>query len=210
MTAEPAFIVYDTETTGLYNSRKDYRDETQPWAIQLAFLTADIDFNVIDTYNTLVVPPEGVEFHPKAVAVHGFSEERVRSEGIPHKQALEDFSDACHMVADGGRVAYNIDFDDNVMTSMAMRAHPELSFDQALDALNGRTFRCCAMEAAIAFLRRRDANGALRRIKLVEAYRAITGYKMPDAHDALGDVKGALAVLKGIYEMTADMSQQSA
>ena len=200
---EPTFVIYDTETTGLYKSRSDYRDPSQPWALQLAFVVTDPSFNVIQEFETLVTPPEGATFSAGAEKVHGISEERVRAEGIPYQEALDIFASACHSIADGGRCAYNIDFDDNITLSMLMRAYPDKTMEECKIMLRGDSQRLCVMETAVNFFRRRDHNGALRRMKLIEAYRAVTGFKMPDAHDALADVRGAMTVLKGILEMTA-------
>ena len=195
----PSFNVFDTETTGLPLRKRDMSDPEQPWFLQLGFIIADENFQTLQEYDKIVCPPPGAIFHPRAEAVHGITEERARDEGIPVAHALEEFAHACSLIGDEGiHTAYNLNFDDYIMRAAARRTFPDFADHGKM--LYADSTPLCTMEMAKGYLRVPGGAGGYRPVKLEQAYRRITGHKLQGAHDALSDVKGALAILKIMVE----------
>lgn len=166
------FVVLDTETTGLSGA-----DEI----VQIGI----IDSTGRTLLNTLVKPTRPVP--PVVIAVHGITNERLAD--------VAPFSDlyvALSALLAGRRViAYNMDFDWRMLTQSAgVYGLPAFRTGE----------RHCAMKAYAQFhglfdLKRR----VYRNHKLGEACRH---QKIPvvRAHDALGDVKMTLALLRKMAE----------
>lgn len=178
-------LVVDTETTGLPKKGDEYAFE-QPWVIQLGAVLFDLQSDRFEeTINTLVVPPEGVFFEPKAVETHGFSEEVVRASGRPMEEVyseLREMRKKATIVA-----AYNLDFDERLVRTSSIRAHPEFAEDMVLGHPE-EVRHHCIMKQAMAVFRRRE--------KLEMVYKRLKGHKLEDAHDALADAIAAAVVFK--------------
>lgn len=77
--AKPIAIV-DVETTGL---SKQY-----DWIIQLSAVKFDRDtFEVLEQFNEFIIPRGDWKIHPDATAVHGITEDFIRTNGKPLKEA---------------------------------------------------------------------------------------------------------------------------
>jgi exonuclease I len=159
----------------------------------------------------LIIKPEpGIVIESKAASIHGITNERAHDEGFDIRFAFAEFEHACAAVqagaaslgAEGLHVAYNLPFDDLIMTSAAMRLWQEPDEALARSRIFAHTMGMCAMKATTAYLRIPHDSGGYRAVKLAQAYRRITGLKMQGAHDALDDVKATLTVFKAILETT--------
>jgi len=182
-------LLIDTETTGLPKKADQYAFE-QPWVIQLGAVYFDLREDRIEhTINTLVIPPEGVNFDPRAVAVHGFTEDVVRAngrDGIEVYNELRDLRRRSDIVA-----AYNLQFDERMIRTSSARMHPDFLDDLVLGD-ETEVFHHCVMEQSIAHFK--------ARYKLGQVYKMVKGVQLTDAHDALADAVAAMEIMK---ELTA-------
>lgn len=187
-------LVVDTETTGLPFYRADPKDDKQPWPVQIGAVLMDLAHDKFShTMNTLVVPPEGAFFHPKAVATHGLSEEMVRANGrdpVEVMLELRDMAREADVVA-----AYNLKFDEFIIRSCSERVHPDFEVDPVLGEADPHR-HLCIMHQTSAHL------GLRQWIKLEKAYEHFKGVKLEDAHDALADTVAAAVVFKEIVVRT--------
>lgn len=178
-------LIVDTETTGLPKKGDQYAFE-QPWVIQIGAVLFDLQSDRFEeTMNTLVVPPEGVYFEPGAVKAHKISEDEVRANGRPMEEVyseLRDMRKKATIVA-----AYNLDFDERLVRSSSVRAHPDFESDLVLGT-PAEVHHHCIMKHAMSVYRRRE--------KLEMVYKRLKGDKLEGAHDALVDAVAAGVVFK--------------
>lgn len=187
-------LVIDTETTGLPYYKSDPKAKNQPWPVQIGAVLMDLTKDRFDhTMNTLMTPPEGAFFHPKAVETHGLSEEMVRANGrdpVEVMLELRDLAREADVVA-----AYNFKFDEFIIRSASERVHPDFEIDPVLGEADPHR-HACIMQQTSAFL------GLTRWIKLEQAYETFKGVKLQDAHDALADTVAAAIIFKEIILRT--------
>lgn len=180
-------IVFDTETTGLFNSG-DEHDFSQPWPVQLGAVIMDGGLNIVQEVNTLIKVPEGVPFHPKAIETHKITPELCANEGRPIEEVIEEFTEilnGCALVA-----AYNLPYDFRVMRTTGHRigANRPVFHDNI-------TQLCLMQQVQRVFG---------RKIKLGKAYEHFLGKEIQDAHDAFADTIAAAELLRHFATKLAD------
>jgi DNA polymerase-3 subunit epsilon len=107
------YLFYDTETTGKWHADLPINHDAQPNLVQLAALMMDADANVLSEFVT-IVRPEGWTVSAEVAQIHGISDYRARSLGVPMISALSLFSAFCancDIV-----VGHNLSFDFNILT----------------------------------------------------------------------------------------------
>ncbi len=181
-------LLLDTETTGLPVSGDHYSPE-QPYVIQMGGVLFDVrEEGIEQAINKLVLPPEGVVFNERAVAVHGFSEEVVRANGRPAKEVYEEVR-ALRLQADVVG-SYNWDFDEQLIRSCSVRQLGcEPNYVLGIHGVD--ITHHCVMKQCMQFFER-------PREKLVTVYHRVMGVPLEDAHDAMADVVGAMHVMKQV------------
>jgi DNA polymerase III epsilon subunit-like protein len=179
-------LVVDTETTGLPRKGDVYSKE-QPWVIQLGAVLMDLAEDEYEyTLNTLVNPPEGVYFDPRAMEIHGLTEADIRRDGVDIVEVMAGLREVRRKAAVVS--AYNLDFDERLIRSCSGRAHPDFKTDFVLGEHNKGVSHICIMKQSITAL------GA--RYKLEHVHRQVTGDLLLNAHDALADTEAAARIMK--------------
>lgn len=163
-------LFYDTETTG-FPSRKPAYDPSQPHIVSIGAILADGN-KAVDRMYTLV-RPEGWTIHPKAMEVHGITEQMASANGIPEGDALAMFLSLAAQATH--RVAYNDDFDDRIVRTAIARFIPERAAQW-----NSMKAHCAMKEAA-------KLSG--RSMSLEKAVEHWLHVEHSDAHNALGDAQ---------------------
>lgn len=219
---EIVVVVFDTETTTIPKDNLPVDHPEQAYPIQLAWIAADVNLQPVHERALIISPPKDIVMHPAAQRTHGKSLEHCWQHGVPFEEALAAFHQDC-LLADI-RAAYNIPFDDKVMANAYIRhtmkpgenipawalEGVEDTEDLTMDKLRalaekkvfGKTHGHCVMKQATAFNRVPQGNGGYRNLKLGQVYRRLMGRPMLDAHDALGDVRGTLTVMREMMAVT--------
>lgn len=193
-------LVFDTETTGLVAWHLPASDPAQPRLVQFAAVLVDDAWQEVSVVS-LLVKPENFLIPREASRVHGITTERAASHGVPVQTALSLFA---HLVKAAREVwAFNAQYDQTVMLGELHR------IDRA-DFLQHRKIHC-AMLACKDILKLppppddrriypgRQA-GDYKWPKLIEAHQFFFGGGYDNTHDALGDVRATLRVMRATQE----------
>jgi DNA polymerase III epsilon subunit-like protein len=117
-------ICFDTETTGLPESKHASIYDTDKWphVIQLSFIVYDDSkgaSEIVEEYDEIIKIDESVNLTAKSIEIHGISREMSSERGIPIADALCAFKralkscDCC--------VGHNISFDKRILIVEAIR-----------------------------------------------------------------------------------------
>lgn len=181
------FLVYDTETTGLWKPAYEVADPRQPKIVQLSALLATTEGEIVRELNALV-RPEGWHVDPGAEEIHGITTERLIDEGQALEDVLREFDE---FVKEADRtIAYNLAFDEAVVNHCLKLIKRRIDFPR----------RVCAMMMAKEVLQIPSEweGGGYKWPKLGETYKFLFGEEMDGAHDASVDTR---ATLKSYVEM---------
>ena len=174
-------LFFDTETTGLPQDHAAPATETDKWPrlVQLAWGRYSPSWEAIEE-RAVMIRPEGFEIPAEAARVHGITDAEARREGIPVKDALEQFRRALGGV--GLVVGHNVEFDLRVLDAECARSGQPSLF-VGLDTL-------CTMRGAAEYCKERGVTDG-KWPTLEELYGAVTGrlLRSPgEAHRANKDV----------------------
>ena len=182
-------LCFDTETTGLTNSREPPEHPSQPHLVQLAAILYDDAGERELATLALIVRPDGWEIPAQAAAVHGITTELATAAGVPLVVALAAFNHLARAATT--HVAHNAEFDMVVMGAAFHRVgrpqHP----------LNPRCTKNLA--TPVLNLPPTDRMRAAGFIKpkpptLAECYKFFFNEELVGAHDALVDTRGCARV----------------
>lgn len=90
------FIVFDTETTGLYPHLGDA-------IIEIAGLRIDKEGNVLDEFQKFI--NSGIPSHPETIRIHGLTDQFIAKHGVPPQEVFPAFM---HFVGSATLVGHNI------------------------------------------------------------------------------------------------------
>lgn len=182
-------LVFDTETTGLFEKKAMPSAECQPDVLQLGALLTDGE-RIYAQLDLLVVPEQAI--HPKALETHGISLELTQKFGVSRRAALSMFH---NLLKQADRiVCHNVGFDLPVMQTMY---HREAISDSMLKSKQ----RFCTMLAGTDVVKIPSPwrAGQHKWPSLDESYRALVNPNgFEGAHAAIEDVKACVKVLKAL------------
>lgn len=192
---------YDTETTGLPRFKEPSDHPDQPHLVQLAAALVDLDTREMLASLDVVVRPDGWTIPDEVAAVHGITTAHAAAVGVPEPLALSLFLELW-----GGRtrIGHNEPFDARIIRIAQHRAG-ELESD--LELWKAGTAECTARLAtpivkcpptakmlAVGRTHYKTAN-------LGEAVQFFTGKPLENAHSAMADVLGCMAVYFAIQDL---------
>jgi DNA polymerase III subunit epsilon len=193
-------LVYDSETSGLVDFKAPSEAPHQPHIVQLGAVLVDLDtwdeIAVLD----VIVRPEGWTIPDDVAAIHGITTEHALDVGVSESMALGMLMELWNDTKPRLRVAHNEPFDCRIVRIGLMRFEDETLADhwkaspaectQQLSTPILKLPPTDKMKRA-GFFKHKSAN-------LREAYQFFTGRELENAHSAMADVRGCLAVYRAI------------
>lgn len=185
-----AILIFDTETTGLPDWKIPSDSPTQPHLVQLAAILADEETRKEICSIDLIIRPDGWEVTPETTEVHGITTEYATAHGVAEKTALHLLMDL-HQAADK-RVAHNRTFDQRIIRIGLKRYGFD---DETLDNwASTENFDCTMLLTKPLMMLEPKGRYGYKNPKLSEAYEFYTGKPLEDAHSAMADTRGCMAV----------------
>jgi DNA polymerase III subunit epsilon len=183
---------YDTETTGLPDWKNPSEAEHQPHIVQLAALLVDEETRDVRDQMDVIIKPDGWIIPDEVASIHGITTERAMDEGIPEKEAFDQFIELwkkCEY-----RLGYNESFDSRVLRIATFR----YADTNIIDAWKEAPAKC-AMKMAKPICKipappHARRWGPYKNPTLAEAYKHLTGMDLTDAHSAMADTMACLDV----------------
>ena len=194
-------LFYDTETTDLPRFKEPSDHPDQPHIVQLAAALVDMDTREEIASMDVIVRPDGWIIPDEVAAVHGITTEHAAAVGVPESLALSMFLE---LWAGRPRIAHNESFDARIIRIAQHRAgEPEIYLERWKSGAAECTARLAtpivkspptAKMLAVGRTHHKTAN-------LAEAVQFFTGKPLENAHSAMADVRGCMAVYFGIQDM---------
>ncbi|MFA7255662.1 MAG: 3'-5' exonuclease [Candidatus Omnitrophota bacterium] len=184
---KPAYLFFDTETTGLPKSWKAPVTDLGNWPhiVQIAWALFD-DAGQRLAFRDHIIKPEGFVIPESATAIHGISTEKALKEGRPAAEVLKEFSEAVQSAA--RLVAHNLDFDEKMVRVELLRQ----GMPDALEVP-----KVCTMKASTKYCKIPGPYGD-KWPKLSELHIKLFEVDFEDQHNAASDV---LCCAKCFFEL---------
>ena len=184
----PAYLFFDTETTGLPKSWKAPVTDLGNWPhiVQIAWAIFD-DAGTQLAFRDHMIKPEGFVIPESATAIHGISTERALKEGVAMADVLKDFSTAIQGAA--RLVAHNLDFDEKMVRVELLR--------QGMADVTLEIKKICTMKSSTAYCKIPGPYGD-KWPKLSELHIKLFEVDFEDQHNAASDV---LCCAKCFFEL---------
>lgn len=185
-------LFYDTETTGLPLFKEPSEHPDQPHIVQLAACLVDLNTRNTIASMDVVVRPRGWTIPDDVAAIHGITTAYAMDVGISEPVALEMF---LQLWSERTRIGHNESFDARIIRIAQMRHH----FSQELqeDWKAGKAECTCWLSRPHTKLEKNKLP------KLGEAYQHFIGKPLENAHSAMADVQGCMAVYFALQEAMA-------
>lgn len=197
-------LIFDTETSGLFNYQKRADAEGQPRMCSVAASLVSPTGEVLHQFYRLIKPDGWIEQHINdaqmgtgAFAINGLTWERLNDEGVPAENALMEFDalvDRCEGIA-----AFGVNFDQKVVRAEQRRAkRPDRYGERPTFCIQHASTPLCKIPPTAKMMATGRKN--YKTPKLVEAVEILLGEELPEAHDALADMTGTLKLYRFMCE----------
>lgn len=189
------YIALDTESSGLFDFKKDADAPGQPRMAAIGMIFADEDLNETERHSFLI-KPNGWTFDDncEAAQVNGLTHQRLMDEGIPVDEALKIYDRAL----DQRRIVigHNVTHDMKLMRA-------ELRYAGRADRFM-ETRHICTMWGSRAIVGALDARGKIKIPKLEEACAFFEiEIEAMGSHTGIGGAERALQILRCLRERGA-------
>lgn len=190
-------LVYDTETTGMWDFKAPPIADHQPHIVQLAFA---LFHDGVPVRSEAYLIKSEFKSDPGAEAVHGKTWEVREKFGISYRRALQCFMSAVE--ASDVLVAHNEAFDSKVITRALLHVEPLVEEKPHPTYTFGSVLGFCTMNASTSLCAIPSFRGGYKWPKLIEAYKLLVDPNGFDgAHDALADVMACAKLYFKLKEM---------
>lgn len=195
-------MYWDTETTGLYQSRDFHLHRKHPAIMEYAHVLVDDDWNEVEHYQCYVQLPDYVQVHERAYAAHGIERSKCDA-GVSSLTMMNAFVQAvCKARLIGG---YNIQYDLDMMAITWHRLQEEMDGQVApLDLPdNVDLMRYATPICQLPPTDRMKAAGRnhFKSPTLTQALRIICRHEHAGAHGALADARGCVILHRKLWEL---------
>jgi len=192
-------LFYDTETTGLPLFKEPSEHPDQPHIVQLAACLVDLDTRNTIASMDVIIQPDGWTIPDEVAAIHGITTEHAKVVGVPAKLALQMFLE---LATGRKRIAHNEQFDARLVRIALLR---HFSAEAADDWKEGKAE--CTQKMATPIVKAPPTAKMLavgrnhfKSANLGESVLHFTGKPLENAHSAMADVQGCMAVYFAIQD----------
>jgi len=199
-------IFYDTETTGLPLFNEPSEHPAQPHIVQIAACLADMDTRNTIASMDVIVQPDGWTIPDEVAAIHGITTEHALAVGVPAKLAMQMFLE---LAMGRTRIGHNEQFDAR-MVRIALLRHFNVEMADEWKAGDSE----CTQRLATPVLKlpptakmRAAGRNHFKSANLREAYQHFTGKPLENAHSAMADVQGCMAVYFAMQDLLQPQMQ---
>jgi len=193
-------LFYDTETTGFHKPGLPPDHPDQPHIVQLAACLVDLDTRRTMGLMNVMIKPDGWIIPDDVASFHGITTELATEAGIPAKLALKMF---LNLWGDSLRIGHNEQFDSNLLNIALLR---HAGNDVAARWMDG--YYECTQEMATEIMQipptakmKAAGRNGFKKANLGESVLHFTGKPLVDAHNAMADVVGCMAVYFAIKDI---------
>ncbi|HNW45653.1 MAG TPA: 3'-5' exonuclease [Elusimicrobiales bacterium] len=176
--AEPEYLFFDTETTGLPRSWNAPVTDLDNWPrlVQLAYMAYGADGNRLSSVN-VIIKPRGFTIPAETANIHGITTERALKEGKDLREVLQAFKAAL----DRARylIGHNISFDEKIVGAEFLRNN--------MPGIPSSKIKVCTMQTTTDFCAIPGPRGN-KWPKLTELHAKLFRTGFEDAHNAASDV----------------------
>jgi len=172
-------FTYDTETTGIPDWKIPSDSPEQPHIVQLAGILANAETGEEIQSMNVIIKPDGWVIPDDVAAIHGITTEYALEHGISEVNAV---SMLLSITGEAERNAYNKTFDQRIIR-IALKRYEEFTEEQ-MEKWAIKDNHHCSMRIA-----QKELGG--KNPKLVDAYKAICGKDLVNAHSAMADTLAA-------------------
>ena len=206
------FLIFDVETSDLYNKKLPAYHKDQAWIVQIAGVFTDSSLVEKGKFSLILNPPhKEAKMSEGALSTHGISMNRCKTEGISqwkvHDVIKPVFFDRIRLVG------HNLSFDSQFLHRFAKSKEEHKSLVTAFQT------GICTMRGSIDFCKLPPTKSMLKAQaegkkkwknwhpikykapKLEELYEILFNEKMKGAHDAFVDVKATLKSLRELVHL---------
>jgi DNA polymerase-3 subunit epsilon len=185
-------LFYDTETTGLPLFKEPSEHPDQPHIVQLAACMVDLETRKTIASMDVIILPEQWTISDEVSAIHGITTEHALDVGIPEEMAIDMLME---LWSGRLRIGHNESFDARIVRIAQSRfgkSESELTLWKA-----GRAECTCWLSRPHTKLEKNKLP------KLGEAYQHFIGKPLENAHSAMADVQGCMAVYFALQDAAA-------
>lgn len=177
-TPAPAYLFFDTETTGLPKSWRAPVTDLANWPrlVQLAYIAYDAEGNQLASMDT-IVKPVGFTIPEEASKVHGITTERALRDGRDLAVVLNEF----RALLDRTKylIAHNMGYDEKIIGAEFLR--------NGMTDIPASIIKICTMHSTTEYCEIPGSYG-YKWPKLMELHQKLFEVEFEGAHDALADV----------------------
>lgn len=195
-------VVYDTETTGLPLFKEPSEHPDQPHIVQLGACLVDLDTRKTLATIDVICKPDGWTIPDEVAAIHGITTEMAADLGVPESLAVEMLLE---LVGNRLRIAHNEQFDARIVRIACMRHFEPTQADAWKEGPSKCTQILATPIMKLPPTEKMRAAGfnKFKSANLREAVQHFTGRPLENAHSALADVHGCMAVYFAIQDQLA-------
>lgn len=182
-------MFYDTETTGLPVWSEPSEGENQPHMVQLAAKLVDADTRKVIQSIDLIIRPDGWVIPAEVTEIHGITTEHALAVGVPEALALQML--LAMWRAASVRAGHNESFDARIIRIATKRY---LTDEDEIEAWKAGAAECTGQITKPIMQMEPRSRWGWKMPKLSEAYKHFIGEDLQNAHSAMADVDGCMAV----------------
>jgi len=206
------FLVYDTETTGLPQSKyvKMSLVDLWPYVVQFSYIIYDSETNKLEKNDQIIKIPENVIMSQENIALHGITNEMSSTCGVSINNVIEEFLNTIERV--DLIIGHNLEFDLNMLKIEIMRmirdtTNEEIKkiYQEKLIKIGNYDKYYCTMKTTVDLCKLpspyKKNKDQYKYPKLDELHNYLFGLKPQKLHNSLNDV---IITLRCFYKLKYD------